>query len=305
MAHFVAKLTQFTAPRYWPTWLGILLLRIIALLPFKAGLIVGRLIGKALYHLLPKRRHVADVNAQLCFPDLNDSQREQFVKDVFKHNGIGVVETAWAFWNNKRNLLNRTTYLGLDLLEDALQQEKGVILLGGHYSTLDLGGALFALKGYPMVSMYRQHNNPLMEEIILRGRADWSIPIERKKLREIVRKLRDNYIIWYGPDQDFGRKNAVFVPFFKQTAATITATSKMVRLNDSPILCLQQRRNNDDSGYTIEIAPITGFPSGDETEDAKLMNLAIETAVRKAPSQYMWVHKRFKTQPNGDQELYQ
>ena len=155
-----------------------------------------------------------------------------------------------------------------------------------------------------MVSMYRKHNNPLMEEIILRGRSDWSTPIERKKLRDIVRALRKNHIIWYGPDQDFGRKNAVFVPFFNQTTATITATSKMVKLNDSPILCLQQRRNEDDSGYTIEIAPIDGFPSGDETKDAQLLNLAIETAVRKAPSQYMWVHQRFKTQPDSNDNPY-
>ena len=300
----MAKLTQFTAPRYWPTWLGIILLRLIALLPFKAGLFFGSLLGTALYHLIPKRRHIADINTQLCFPELDHAQREQFVRDVFKHNGIGVVETAWAFWSNKKNLLNRTTYIGLDLLEEALKKEKGLILLGGHYSTLDLGGALFALRGYSMVSMYRKHNNPLMEEIILRGRSDWSTPIERKKLRDIVRALRKNHIIWYGPDQDFGRKNAVFVPFFNQTTATITATSKMVKLNDSPILCLQQRRNEDDSGYTIEIAPIDGFPSGDETKDAQLMNLAIETAVRKAPSQYMWVHQRFKTQPDSNDNPY-
>ncbi|WP_299181265.1 LpxL/LpxP family Kdo(2)-lipid IV(A) lauroyl/palmitoleoyl acyltransferase [uncultured Neptuniibacter sp.] len=301
----MAKLTQFTAPRYWLTWLGIALLRLIAFLPFKPGLALGRFIGISLYHLLPKRRYIAEVNTTLCFPELNKDQQKQFVKKVFADNGIGVVETAWAFWSNKKSLLNKTTYVDLKLIDQALEQGKGLILLGGHYSTLDLGGALFSLKGYPLVSMYRRHNNPLMEEIICRGRSSWSDPIERKQLRQIVRKLRNNHIVWYGPDQDFGRKNAVFVPFFKQTAATITATSKMVRLNDSPILCLRQRRNDDDSGYTISVAPIEGFPSGDETEDARLMNLAIEQAVRQAPSQYMWVHRRFKTQPDQQLNPYQ
>lgn len=288
----------YFAPKYWLTWLGVGLLRLIALLPFKLGLTLGSIIGKVLYYILPKRRRITEINTQLCFPELTHKQQKQFVRDVFRDNGIGIVETAWAFWSNKQSLLNRTTYIGLELLDDALKQGKGVILLGGHYSTLDLGVALFGLQGYPMVTMYRRHNNPLMEEIICRGRSGWSAPIERKKLRQIVRKLRENYVVWYGPDQDFGRKNSVFVPFFNQTTATITATSKMVRLNDSPILSLQQRRNPDNSGYTITIAPVPGFPSGNETEDARLMNLAIEEAVRLAPSQYMWVHQRFKTQPD-------
>lgn len=299
MAYPVARLTEFKAPRFWLTWLGLGLLRLIAFLPFKPGIFLGTLIGRALYYLIPKRRRITLINSQLCFPELNEQQREQFVKDVFRDNGIGIVETAWAFWSDKSSLVERTTYKNLELIDQALEQDKGLILLGGHYSTLDLGGALFALQGYPMVSMYKRHKNPLMEEVITRGRSDWSTPVERKKLREIVRKLRKNFIVWYGPDQDFGKKNAVFVPFFNQTAATITATSKMVALNNSPILALQQRRNADNSGYTITVVPVEGFPSGDETEDARLMNRAIETAVREAPSQYMWVHKRFKTQPDG------
>ena len=270
----------------------------------RSGLVLGSMFGSILYVLIPRRRRIASINVQLCFPELSQSEQDQLVKDIFRDNGIGIIETAWAFWGNKTNIINQTTYEGLELVDQALEQGKGVILLGGHYSTLDLGGALFALHGYRMVSMYRRHNNPLMEEIIRRGRSNWSTPVERKKLREIVRKLRDNQIVWYGPDQDFGRKNAVFVPFFNQTAATITSTSKMVKLNDSPILCLQQRRSEDNSGYVITIAPIHGFPTGDETKDAALMNQAIENAVRKAPSQYMWVHQRFKTQPEGCKNPY-
>ncbi|EAR62855.1 LpxL/LpxP family Kdo(2)-lipid IV(A) lauroyl/palmitoleoyl acyltransferase [Neptuniibacter caesariensis] len=299
------KTNSFLSPKYWPTWLGIGLLRLIALLPFKAGLAVGRMIGTILYYLIAKRRRVTEVNAALCFPDLSDEQREHFVKDVFKNNGIGIIETAWSYWGNHKSLGKRTQFIGFEILEEALAKGKGVVLLGAHYSHLDLGGMLFSLYGKPLVSMYRQHNNPLMEKVISQGRARFSTPVERKKLREIVRLLRKNEIVWYGPDQDFGRKGAVFVPFFGQTAATITATSKMVGFNDSPILSLQQRRAEDDSGYIIEIARVDGFPSGDETEDARLMNLAIEEGVRKAPSQYMWVHKRFKTQPDGNQALYE
>lgn len=295
---------SFSSPKYWPTWLGILFLRALALLPYRAGLAFGRLIGTILYHLLPKRRHVAAVNCALCFPEYTQEQQHSFVKDVFKNNAIGLVETAWSYWGNKKLLESKTEYIGFELLDEALKEGRGIILLGAHYSHLDLGGMLFSRYGKPLVSMYRQHNNPLMEKIIREGRASFSIPVERKQLREIIRQLKKNHIVWYGPDQDLGRKNSVFVPFFSQTAATVTATTKMVRFNNSPILSMQQRRKEDDSGYIIEIATVDGFPSGDEVEDARLMNLAVEEGVRKAPSQYMWVHKRFKTQPDGDQALY-
>jgi len=300
----VKKTNHYLKPKYWPTWIGILFLRSLALLPYKAGLTFGRFIGICLYYLLPKRRHVTAVNCSLCFPELSSEQQHSFVKDVFKNNAIGLIETAWSYWGNKQLLESKTEYIGFELLDEALKEGRGIILLGAHYSHLDLGGMLFSRYGKPLVSMYRQHNNPLMEKVIREGRASFSIPVERKQLREIIRQLRKNHIVWYGPDQDLGRKNSVFVPFFSQTAATVTATTKMVRFNNSPILSMQQRRKEDDSGYIIEIATVDGFPSGDEVEDARLMNLAVEEGVRKAPSQYMWVHKRFKTQPDGDQALY-
>jgi KDO2-lipid IV(A) lauroyltransferase len=296
--------TSFFAPKYWPTWLGILVLRLLAFLPYKLGLSFGRLIGIILYHLLPKRRHVTEVNCSLCFPELTAAEREQFVKDVFKNNGIGIIETAWAYWGNKKRLIARTEYIGFELLDEALSLGRGVILLGGHYSQLDLGGLLFSVYKTPIATTYREHNNPLMDAMITKGRSSFSIPVERKKIREIIRKLKQNLIIWYAPDQDLGRKNSVFVPFFGQTAATITATTNMVRFNNSPIVCLHLRRKEDDSGYIMEIVSVPDFPSGDEVEDARLMNLAVEAGVRKAPTQYMWVHKRFKTQPDGDQKLY-
>ncbi|WP_415895534.1 LpxL/LpxP family Kdo(2)-lipid IV(A) lauroyl/palmitoleoyl acyltransferase [Neptuniibacter sp. PT34_22] len=299
------KTESFLAPKYWPTWLGVILLRMLALLPFKMGLAFGRLLGLALYYLLPKRRHITTVNCQLCFPELNESEQKKFVREVFKNNSIGLVETAWSYWGNKKALQDRTEYRGFELLDDALKQERGVILLGAHYSHLDLGGMLFSGHAAPLISMYRQHNNPLMEKIISEGRASFSRPIERKQLREIIRCLKKNQVVWYGPDQDMGHKTSVFVPFFGQTAATVTATTRMVKLNKSPLLSMQQRRKEDDSGYIVEIVPVDNFPSGDEVEDATLVNLAVEAGVRKAPTQYMWVHKRFKTQLNGKESPYQ
>jgi KDO2-lipid IV(A) lauroyltransferase len=128
--------------------------------------------------------------------------------------------------------------------------------------------------------------------------------IERKNFRKVLRSMKNNRCVWYAPDQDFGNKGAVFVPFFAQPAATITATSKLVALNQSPIVMLSHHRNADNSGYTVTISPIENFPSGDEVKDAAIVNQVIEREIRKAPEQYMWIHRRFKTQPDGRKKLY-
>lgn len=296
---------DFLAPKYWFIWFFIGLLRLSALLPFKTGLIVGKQLGNTLHFLLPKRRHVTAVNIRLCFPELSNAEQEQLVREVFQNNGIGLIETGWAYWGSKTFFRGITEFKGFDRLEQALEQGNGVILMGGHYSPLDLCGLLFSFYGVPCSTLYRKHNNPLLDWFFIRGRSRFSFPLERAKTRQMLRDMRKNHCIWYAPDQDLGSKGSVFVPFFGQTACTITATSKMAKLNNSPLVVLGCSRNPDNSGYTLEIRDVDGFPSGDETTDAALINQAIEGCIRTAPSQYMWVHKRFKTQPDGNQKLYQ
>ncbi|WP_432471634.1 lysophospholipid acyltransferase family protein [Amphritea sp. HPY] len=297
--------SDFLAPKYWFIWLFIGILRVLALLPFKTGLWVGKQLGNLLYFAVPKRRRVTEVNIALCFPELSAEQQQTMVREVFHNNGIGLVETGWAYWGNKDFFRGITHFKGFGILDDALANNNGVILMGGHYSPLDLCGLLFSFYDVPCSTLYRKHNNPLLEWFFCKGRSRFSKPLERSKTRQMLRDMRKNHCIWYAPDQDLGSKGSVFVPFFGQTAATITATTKMSALNNSPLVVLGCSRNLDNSGYTLEIRQVEGFPSGDETTDAALINKAIEGCVRTAPSQYMWVHKRFKTQPDGNQKLYQ
>jgi len=304
MTDHSANWHDFLAPKYWGSWLLIALLRIIALLPFRLGLALGAVFGRILYHLLTSRRHIVEVNVRLCFAEQSEQQQRQFCKDIFRANGIGLVETAWAYWGDMEAFRDRTTVIGAELVTEALAQGKGLIVLGAHFSTLDLGGVLFGCYGIKANFVYRRHNNPLMEYMITRKRSRFSTVIERKKFRQMIRCLRNNESIWYAPDQDFGRKSAVYVPFFGHPAATIVGTSKMVRLNNSPILMVSHHRRADNSGYIIEMSKVPGFPSGDETRDAAIVNSTIEREIRKYPEQYMWVHRRFKTQPDGKHKLY-
>ncbi len=292
-------------PRFWLTWLGMGLLWLLNRLPYSAQLALGRSFGNLLYWVARDRRHVVQVNVRLCFPELDSAAQQRLTRDIFRNNGIGALETAMAWWSPKDWFRHRTLLKGREHLDAALAQGKGVILLGAHFSTLDLGGLLFS-EFYPVDAMYRRHNNPLMEEIITRGRSRYfGQAIERSDIRSVIRALRKNHIIWYAPDQDFGIKQSVYAPFFGVQAATITATTRMVKLNGSPILMLAQHRLPDNS-YELELLPvIEPFPSGDEAADAARINAELERAIRKDPAQYMWVHRRFKTHPEGKNYLYQ
>ncbi|MBP0047200.1 LpxL/LpxP family Kdo(2)-lipid IV(A) lauroyl/palmitoleoyl acyltransferase [Marinobacterium sp. AK62] len=296
---------SYAAPVFWPTWLGIGLLRLLNHLPWRWQISLGRILGHIIYYLSSHRRHVTRVNIRLCFPELDTRAQARMVRQVFVNNGIGLFETAMAWWTPRERLDMKVTLKGREHLDAALAQGKGVVLLGAHFSTLDLGGLLFS-NFYPVDAMYRRHNNPLLERIITRGRQRFfDLVIERSNIRTVLKALRQNHIVWYAPDQDFGHRHSVYAPFFGVPAATITATSRMVKLNGSPILMLAQHRLPDYSGYELELFPIiTSFPSGDEEADAKRVNQEIERAIRKDPAQYMWVHRRFKTHPQGKNYLY-
>lgn len=295
----------FWHPRFWLTWLSMGLLWLLNRLPYRAQMMLGSTFGKILYWMARDRRHVVSVNVKLCFPELSASEQRKLCRRIFINNGIGVFESAMAWWSPKPWFDTRTVLKGREHLEAALAQGNGVLLLGAHFSTLDLGGLLFA-QFYPVDAMYRRHNNPLMEKIITRGRSRYfGQSIERSDIRSVIRALRKNHIIWYAPDQDFGRKQSVYAPFFGVPAATITATSRLVKLNGSPILMLAQHRLPDGQ-YELELMPvIEPFPTGNDEADAARINAELERAIRKDPAQYMWVHRRFKTHPKGKNFLYQ
>jgi KDO2-lipid IV(A) lauroyltransferase len=154
--------------------------------------------------------------------------------------------------------------------------------------------------------MYRQHENPLYEAMVKHSRErHLQMIISRKDMRGMVRALREGTVVWYATDQDFGRKNMVFAPFFGVQTATLVMTSKLAKLSGAPVVPFFSQRLEDDSGYQLTLLPaLTDFPSGDEVADATRINAIIETQVRKAPDQYLWLHRRFKTRPPGEPGLY-
>ncbi len=294
------QLSSFIAPKYWPTWIGLGLLALIVFLPKRLRLLFGALIGRILFVFAKERRYIVATNIQLCFPELNKTEQDQLVKDCFIENGRGLIDTLVGWFRNPKQFQHMLDIKNIEVLDNARAQGKGVILLGAHYTTLDFSANLVSLQ-IPFAVTYRPHKNALFDAFMLRGRIKNTNGVfDRYDIRGTVRHLKKNNIIWYAPDQDYGEKHSVYAPFFGRPAATITAASRLARFNNSPILLARHHRNDSSKTYEVEFYPFPeNYPGDDEVADATYMNQQLEKAIRLYPAQYMWTHKRFKTQADG------
>lgn len=298
-------LSNFLGPRFWPTWLGYGCIWLIAHLPYRLQVFIGQQLGMLMYHLAKSRRRVCERNIELCFPELSHDEQRRLVKDTFRSNGIGVMEIGLAWCRNPQDFRKMVKTSGLENLIRAHEQGKGVLLVSAHFSTLEFAGSLLSLV-YPIDVTYRYHKNPLFDALMKRGRQRlYGDVIERKEVRRAMRRLRQGHVLWYAADQDYGPRHSIFVDFFGIPAASITATSKYAGFNNSPVIFLSHYRNPDLSGYHLHFSePLQGYPTGDDHTDVKRINTLIEAAIRKAPEQYIWLHRRFKTRPPGSPDLY-
>jgi len=298
-------LATLVHPRHWPVWLGVGLGRVAGRFPYPWQMACGRAIGRLALHLMPRRRHIAQVNLSLCFPQLNEGERLQLVGDHFESLGMGLVETAVAWWAPEHRLRSLARIQGLEHLRNALQRGRGVILLSAHFTTLELGGRLLAAQ-VPFHVLYRQHKNPLIEHVMRKRRkAHFERAIPRGDIRALLLSLKANMAVWYAPDQNYGREHSLFVPFFGVPAATITATARLARASGAAVVPFFPKRLPDNRGYQLALYPaLSDFPSGDDSADAQRINIVIERAIREMPEQYLWAHRRFKTRPPGQPDVY-
>ena len=297
---------RYLHPRWWSTWLLIGLMWLLAQLPLRAQWWLGTGVGELAWRLIPRRRRIAEVNIRLCFPELDAQQQRSLVRRAFHSNGIGILEIGLAWFRKPEDFLKHTQVHGLEHVEAALQQGKGILALGGHYSSLDLCGTLVT-RFIEADVMQRDHNNALLNAFMTRARErHYGVALSARDLRGLLRRLRQNRMVWYATDQDYGRKGIVFAPFFGIPAASITATSRIAEHSGCAVLPFSHFRRSDGMGYDIYFqAPLEHFPSGDDLADASLVNATIEREVRRHPEQYLWMHRRFKTRPTPeDPDLY-
>lgn len=297
----------FLHPRYWVTWVGFGLWYLLCLPPYRWQLGMGRQLGRLFYIFAKRRRKIARCNIDLCFPELSAAERELMTRQVLMSVGIAFFETGMAwFWPASR-LRGLYTIDGLEHLQNAEREGHGVLLMAFHFAHIDIGAKLLGFE-HSIDATYRPHNNPVYDYVQRHGRerhSEVGQAIPRDEIRAVIKALRAGRAIWYAPDQDYGRKHSIFVPLFGIPAATVTATSQLARMGRARVVGFTQTRRADGRGYHLQVyAPLQDFPSGDEVADTKVINEFVEARIREQPEQYLWVHRRFKTRPAGEPDLY-
>ncbi|HYM28836.1 MAG TPA: hypothetical protein VET66_11845 [Steroidobacteraceae bacterium] len=286
---------RLLAPRYWRTWAGLGLLRLLAFLPF--GLIVplGRALGALLRRLPLGFINTARRNIELCLPELDAAARERLLREHFASLGIALLEIPFAWWSRPERLARITRIEGREHLEAALARGRGVILLTAHFTTMELAGRTLA--GITKVGfLYRPTKNEVLAYALERFRCGYGgRGISRDDIRGFISALKSNECVWYAPDQSYRKKGAEMVPMFGIPAATNTLTSRIAGMTGAAVLPYFLRRLPGTQGYVATIHPaFDGFPSDSAVADTLRFNRMIEAQVRLAPEQYLWIHRRFK-----------
>ncbi|MCF6319067.1 MAG: LpxL/LpxP family Kdo(2)-lipid IV(A) lauroyl/palmitoleoyl acyltransferase [Proteobacteria bacterium] len=287
--------------KYAPSWLVYGLIWLIAQLPYQLIILLGKGLGKLLLLILKSRKKVVAINLDICFPELSPLEKQSLVKKHFAELGIMLTQTIKAFLGTTKNIEKNALIKGSEHIEACLENNQGILLVAGHFTALDMGGKILCDK-YSIAGMYREHKHPLTEYIVTKSRLNYANKMfKRDELRPIIKHLKAGGILWYAPDQDYRRGQSVFVPFFGKQASTITATHQMARLSKCKVLFFHVQRNQKPPYYTLTLSPaMENFPSKDPVADTARVNQGVEEMVNKNPAEYLWVHKRFKTRPEGE-----
>lgn len=287
--------------------LAVALLWLLHLLPFALLARLGRLLGGLLYLLGGRRRKIAETNLALCFPELPPDARQTLTRQHFSQLGRSILERGIFWWSSRQRIERIIHVNGEEKIRAELAAGHPVILLAPHFLGLDAGGVAITMR-FDIVSIYSTQTNPVFNQVLLNGRSrfgDQLLLSREDGVRATVKAMKAGRPFYYLPDLNPRRRDAVFVPFFGISTATITGLPRLAKAAGAVVLPCVTRMLPGSAGYEVTIGDAwTDFPGPDPVADAARMNAWIEAAIRTMPEQYYWVHRRFKTRPEGEPRIY-
>ena len=292
--------------RYFGSWVALGLLRFLSFIPMPALFHVGTVLGDLLYAVLPSRKRVAERNLSLCFPELGAGEIQELARENIRNTARMALYSGFVWWASEEQLKACVTIRNVEMLDRLDREKRGFILLAPHFLALELGGVFISLHS-PGVSVYQRTRNPVFDRSMLRARQRFGATLYERKddLRPMFKAIRRGQGCYYLPDQDPGQRRAVFAPFFGVSTATWPVLGRISKLCAAPVFPCATYLLPRGAGFEIVIGePLEHFPTKTPEGDATLMNAAIQECVEQNPSQYFWVHKRFKTRPPGEPSVY-
>jgi Kdo2-lipid IVA lauroyltransferase/acyltransferase len=281
-------------PKYWATWAGLSVLRAIELLPFAAQRQVGSALGALIRRLPLAYVRIARRNIQLCLPALSAQQQADLVVRHCQSLGMALCETANTWWSTDQRVHALAEVQGLEHLQAAFAKGRGAIMIGGHFTTIEIATRILGTV-VPLNVVYRPMKNAVLSHTMFTNFSRHGKPIAHDDIRTMIRALKNNEAVWYAPDQSYRNKGAAMVNFFGIPAATTTATSRLARISGAAVLTYFPERLPGTAGYRVVIGPeFENFPGDNAVCDVERFNRLLEAQIRRVPEQYLWVHRRFK-----------
>ena len=293
-------------PALIPAWLSVGVLWLLHWLPLPIQVAIGNILGWLLSLLPVSRRRIAATNLALCFPEASLKTRRRWLRQTFQASMRAVLEHGMLWWGSEARLRR---LIQIDNPEAARGDGvRPVIWLAPHFVGLDMGGVRLTMD-HLIASMYAHAKDPVTDKFMKHGRTRFSniVLIERHQgIKATLQAIKSGLPFYYLPDQDHGRQNAVFVPFFGVPAATVSALPRLAKLTHAQIIPVITRQLPGGQGYRVRFyPPWDNFPSDNLEADVTRMNAFIEDRIREMPPQYLWLHRRFKTRPQGEASLYE
>ena len=294
-------ISDYLKPRNWLVLVCLLIARIITLLPIHAIQSLGKIIGIILHSIPSSRKNIAKKNIDLCFTELSNDERKKLLKNHFISLGIGFFEVCIARWKSDKAIAKITQIEGLELLQEAINKGRGVVLMSAHFTMLEISafiGRESIAPGLPkMVGMYRVGSNSLINRFFREARLKSVDSLVTKfEVKALIKALKEKKIVWYASDQNFIGKNAVNINFFEQEAPTTPAISRFVEMTECSVLPYFPKRLSDGS-YSLCIYPeISNEDCTNPENFLQQFYRHLESHIIENKEQYYWVHRRFKNQ---------
>ncbi|RXJ73496.1 lauroyl-Kdo(2)-lipid IV(A) myristoyltransferase [Veronia nyctiphanis] len=297
---------SFLHPKYWGSWIGIALAALMAFVPFRIRDKIAMLLAKQLVKLNNSAKRRAVINLAQCFPEKSEQERHHILEQSYMNAGCILFGFATILVRSKAYLARRTVFHGDQILTELAENGEKIILLVPHTWSIDYPAVQLASRGLPIVGLVKKQSNPL---------NDWLMNVQRLKyggciherstgIKPFLKSIREGFLGYYLPDQDHGRENSVFVPFLGAEKATLAGLGKLARLGKAKVVPLMSAYNRETGNFEVIVKPpLENFPTGDDEQDARIMNSHLEAFITSAPEQYMWIINLLRTRPDGS-ELY-
>lgn len=295
---------SFLHPRYWGTWLAVLFAGVLAFIPFQVRDKIAQVIAKQLVKLNNRAKKRAVINLEQCFPEKSKQERLAILEQSYINAACIMLSLACITLRSKNYLEKKIIFHNEDILTSLREQGENVILLVPHCWAVDFPAIVLASRGMNMTVMVKKQANPV---------ADWLMTIQRTKydgrihersdgIKPFIKSVRAGFIGYYLPDEDYGHKHSVFVPFLATQKATLAGLGTVAKLSRSKIVPMMPAYCRKTGKIEVIFQPpLDPFPSASEETDARMMNERIEQFINEKPEQYMWIMNLLRSRPDGSQ----